>query len=221
MPEARKNASVAYGDESLIESPIHSFPYIGAWDRADLSSSKPTHGPRYIRTAAVDQEGPGVSGWPRKRDPITSGDVVDNGEKEIHELIFRFKTLLSVPYREGLANRLITLFKDAQEGDLISPAISVGSVRSFYDFLQLHAHSNLKCPSISLTPEYNVYASWKAEQGRVLSMHFLPSGDVRFVIFKPNDKHGSRKIRIFGIATADVVMGEVEPHGVQGWISEC
>jgi len=110
------------------------------------------------------------------------------------------------------------LFNDAKEEDSASLGISVGSLRNFYNFLRLH--TNLKCPTISLTPDYNIYASWRGEQNRVFSVHFLPNGDVRFVIFKPNDRHPGRQIRLSGIATTDVLMETVVPDSVSDWISE-
>lgn len=136
-----------------------------------------------------------------------------------YELIFRIRTSLSIRYRESLANRLVTLFKDTKEEDPDSPGIAAGSLRNFFNFLQLHP--NLKYPSISLTPEYNIYASWRDEQNRVFSVHFLPNGgDARFVIFKPNYRHPERQIRISGTSTTDILMETVSPYRVYDWISE-
>ena len=110
------------------------------------------------------------------------------------------------------------MFKDAKEEDPDSLGIAAGSLRNFYYFL--HLHTNLKRPAISLTPDYNIYASWRGERNRVFSVHFLPNGDVRFVIFKPNDRHPGRQIRLSGIATSDILMETVAPDGVSDWISE-
>jgi hypothetical protein len=117
-----------------------------------------------------------------------------------------------------LANKLLTLFNDAKEDDPASLGIAVGSFRNFYNFFQLH--TNLKCPTISLTPDYNIYASWRSDQKRVFSVHFLPNGDVHFVMFKPNNRHPERQIRISGTATTDILMETVAPYAVQDWISE-
>ena len=57
--------------------------------------------------------------------------------------------------------------------------ISLGSLQSFYDFIQIH--NNLKCPIISLTPDNNTYLSWRGEKSRLFSIHFLPGEGVRFV----------------------------------------
>jgi len=85
-------------------------------------------------------------------------------------------------------------------------------------FFQIN--TNIKCPIISLTPENNIYASWKSEQNRVFSVHFLGRGSVRFVILKPNDRHPEQQIRLSGTATYDILRETVTPHGVWDWISE-
>lgn len=157
-----------------------------------------------------------TTGWPEKKDPFTQTNLLDSEEEKVRELIFRFRTSLSIPYREKLADRLVTLFYDAREEDFASVGISVGSLQTFYNFLRLYA--NLKCPTISLTPENNVYASWRGEQNRVFSVHFLPDDDTRFVVFKPNPLHLERQIRISGTATADILMATVVPYGVGDWI---
>ena len=108
------------------------------------------------------------------------------------------------------------MFNDAKEEDPASLGIAAGSLRSFYNFLRLH--HDLKYPNISLTPDYNIYASWKNGQKRVFSVHFLPNGDVRFVIFKPNNRHTERQIRISGIITSDILMETVLSHRVSDWI---
>lgn len=160
-----------------------------------------------------------TTGWLVKRDdPFTQTNLLDSEEEKVRELIFRIRTSLSIPYREKLADRLVTLFYDAKEEDFASVGISVGSLQNFYNFLRLY--TNLKCPTISLTPENNIYASWRAGQNRIFSVHFLPDDDTRFVMFKPNDLHPERQVRISGTATADILMANVTPYGVGGWIYE-
>ncbi len=156
--------------------------------------------------------------WIGKDNPFTQTDLLNDEENEIHELIFRIRRSPVIPYRESLANRLIVLYNDVKEEDSDSPGIALGSIRHFYNFFQFH--TNLKCPIVSLTPDNNIYASWKEGQNRVFSVHFLPSGDVRFVIFKPNNRHPERQIRISGTATPDTLMEMVTPNGLWDWITE-
>jgi hypothetical protein len=159
-----------------------------------------------------------IKDWPENEDPFTQADLLNNEEDQVQELIFQIRKSLSIRYHESLANRLLILFNDAKEEDSASLGIAVGSLRNFYNFFRLH--TNLKCPTMSLTPDYNIYASWRGEQNRVFSVHFLPNGDARFVIFKPNDRHPGRQIRLSGIATTDVLMKTVAPNSVSYWISE-
>ena len=144
-------------------------------------------------------------------------DLLDSEEEQVQELIFRIRTSESIPFRQTLANRLLALFNDAKEEDSASLGISARSIRNFYKFLLLH--TNLKCPTISLTPDYNIYASWRGEQKRIFSVHFLSNWDARFVIFIPNDRHPERQIRISGAVTTDILMETVAPYHVCDWIS--
>ncbi len=217
-----QEASIAYGSNSLIDNSPGYRPNTGDWEpNIRLSQELQTkYNYKFWTTPAVNQEDSEtlVSNWPEKEDPFTQPDLLSSEEVQVQELIFRVKTSSSLPYRESLANRLFTLFNDAKEDDPASLGIAVGSFRNFYSFL--HLHTNLKCPTISLTPDYNIYASWRGKQNRVFSVHFLPNADTRFVIFKPNDRHPERQIRISGSATTDILMETVSPYGALDWISE-
>lgn len=216
-----REASPAYGDEFLTDTYPSNQPSSGAWGKI-ITPPKETWDKKYrfCNTPAANKESPDlfISGWPEETDSFTQGNLLYIADEQVEDLIFRIKTDLYIPYREKLTNRLMTLFKDAKEEDPAITGIAVGSLRNFYNFLQLH--TNLKCPTISLSPEYNIYASWRDNQNRLFSVHFLPKGDVRFVIFKPNDRHLERKIRISGMATTDILKETVVPYGVWDWISE-
>jgi len=211
--------SIVYGNKSIEDNSPSDYPY------SDTAACKflPKKIPKkifYKNTAFVNQEefSTSIIDLPDNQDPITQATLLENEEDQVQELIFQIRKSLSITYHESLANRLLTLFNDAKEEDSTSLGISVGSLRNFYNFFQLHF--NLKCPTISLTPDYNIYASWRGEQNRVFSVHFLPNGDARFVIFRPNDRHPGRQIRLSGIATTDVLMKTVVPDSVSDWISE-
>lgn len=154
-----------------------------------------------------------------KEDPSTQVGLLDSEDKQVQDLVFRFRRLFSIPYRESLANSLLSLFDDAKEEDPTSIGMASGSLRNLYNLLQLN--TNLKCPIISLTPDYNIYASWRKEHNQVFSVHFLPNGDTRFVILKPNNNHPGRQICLSGLATTDILMEMValKPFDVS-WISE-
>ena len=203
--EAARRAGIAYGSSFLIDSSPGVQPNPSAENRENIMQLWDLFDRRIHR-------------WYKKKDPFTQSDLLENEEEEVQRLISQIKISLSLRYREKLANRFVTLFKDAKEEDTDSPGIAVNSLRNFIKFLQLN--SNLKCPSISLSPEYNIYASWK-DECRVFSVHFLPNGEVRFVVLKPNNRYPERQIRVSGTTTTtDILMETVSYYRVYDWISE-
>ena len=210
---------IAYGNETIEDDFPGDYQDSGEWNI--MLQEPPTPDAYYISTALVNQEESGtlISFWPGNENPITQPDLLKSEEDQVQELIFQIKRLISIPYKDNLANKLLTLFNDAKEEDPDSLGMSAGSLRSFTNFIL--SHTNLKCPTISLTPDYNIYASWRCEQNRVFSVHFFPNGDARFVIFKPNNRHPERITRISGVATADILMETVViPNRIEEWISE-
>ena len=212
-------ARIAYVNETIEDDFPGDYQDSGEWNI--MLQEPPTPDAYYISTALVNQEESGtlIRFWPGNKNPLTQGDLLKSEEDQVQELIFQIKRLISIPYKDNLANKLLTLFNDAKEEDPDSLGMSAGSLRSFTDFLL--SHTNLKCPTISLTPDYNIYASWRCEQNRVFSVHFFPNGDARFVIFKPNNRHPERITRISGVATTDILMETVViPNRIEEWISE-
>ena len=223
--DTEKIASVIC-DNLLIEFNYPSgYPYTGAWDGltqrawSGLTQRIPERN-LYKKDAYVNQEQSvtSVTDLPESQDPITQTTLLKREEDQVQELIFRIKRSTSICYRKNLADKLLTLFKDAKEEEPDCPGIVASSLRTFNIFL--HINTNLKCPTISLTPTHNIYASWRDDQDRVCSIHFLPNMDVRFVIFKPNHRHPERTIRISGAATIDVLMETLKPYGIGDWILE-
>lgn len=139
-------------------------------------------------------------------------------DESVEEIIWRVGTTLSIRYRARLASRLSDLQKAVQEEELDGRGITVRSLQHFIELLK--AYPSLRCPIVSATPDRNIYASWKSGSDRVFSIHFLPDGKVRFVIFCPNDKHSGETIRLSGAATVDVIIDIAKPHGVLKWASE-
>lgn len=221
-------ASTVYGNESLtysgyttrrsVYAGCSTSGYSGYGPSGHLFYSVPWSGENITvwESAFANQENREVSkesGLSREMVPFTQVDLLNYEENQIQELIFRVRTSPSISCKE-LANRLLVLFNDAKEEEV---SIAIDSLRDFYSFFRLN--TNLKCPAISLTPEYNIYVSWKADQNRVFSVHFLSNGDVRYVILKPNDRHPERQIRVSGTATIDILQETVASYGVWDWIS--
>lgn len=156
--------------------------------------------------------------WNEIATAVTQPDLLITEENHIQESIFQLKRSISIRHRSNLANKLLTLFNDAKEEDPCSIGISSKSLQNFINFI--HLNSNLKCPTISLTPEYNIYASWRSKQKQLFGVHFLPNDDARFVIFKPNNRHPERIIRISGIVSIDTLMETTMHYHINEWISE-
>jgi len=216
MPEA----STAYGDKFIDYYSAGRQPHPGVWSPRDIQNYWESYIPerKYVTSVNTENSEVYTRGWPDKKDPFTQADLLDSEEGQIQQLIYQIKTSPIILYRERIANRLVTLFNDAKEEDFANLGIVVGSLRNFHNFCQLH--TDLKCPTISLTPDNNIYASWRVDQKKVFSVLFLSNGDTCFVIFKPNDLHPERQIRISGTTTTDMLKAEVAPHGVWDWISE-
>lgn len=147
---------------------------------------------------------------------LTQNAILDDEEKNVQELIFRIKQCNSIPYNDSVARRLQILVQTVKDEDM-----SIISNKSlFYFYLFLKDLINIKLPDISISPEYNIYISWKSTDNRVFSVHFLPDSSANFVIFKPNRQHSGKVIRIYGKTTYDGLFNIAESNGVIEWITE-
>jgi len=108
--------------------------------------------------------------------PFTQENLLENEENIVQDIIYQLKISSFIYCKEKLANRLLKLLNDAKEE---GETISVISLRGFFIFIR--NNPNVKCPMISLTPDNNIYASWRNEKGEVLSMHFLHDGYINYV----------------------------------------
>lgn len=212
-----QKVSVLFGNQFIEDNLPRKYPNAGERNHLIEQPSKIHH---YIITAAVNQEEQDnlIRDWSENEDPFTQLDLIDIEDNQVQQLIFQIRISTSIPNNERLANRLIVLFNDAKDEDSNSPGVAVGSLRNFYHFLQ--EYTNLKYPNITLTPDNNIYTSWEDKQDRLFSVHFLPNGITNFVIFKPNDRHPERPIRLSGITTSDILIETVAPNGVNDWILE-
>jgi len=180
---------------------------LGAWETKNVAFQPP---PRYQKS------------WQRlnlikeNSEAVTQKNTIENEADQTKTIILQIVMSLSAPYKGSLAKRLFELFYDTKEEDPASVGIAIGSLRSFFNFMQ--AYPYLKCPVITLTPECNIYASWKSSRNKLLSIHFLPGFDVRFVVFAPNSMHANKVIRVSGTATTDVLIKTVKAYGVLNWV---
>lgn len=213
-----QEATVPYWNNLFSNNFPSDSEYAGA--SFEVQKIQKEHKFTFCNTTTVYQEDQHdhISYWHEGQDSFTQKDLLNNEDDQVQELIFQIRTSFSIRDHDSLAKRLLILFNYAKEDDPASLGIAVGSLRNFYHFFRLNV--NIECPTISLTPDYNIYASWRGEQNRVFSVLFLSNGDACFVIFKPNNRHPERKIRITGTVTTDILMETVSLHGISDWILE-
>ncbi len=147
------------------------------------------------------------------RNAFTQTDLVSTEDDQTQELIHQIRRSPVISNQANLANQLITLFNFAKEESPNTLGISVNSISSFYDFLTMN--SDIISPRLSLSPDHNIYATWKTDK-RLFSAHFLQYGDIHFVLFQPNYRHPKRKIRISGLLTDDTLTKVVVRDNLKG-----
>ena len=150
-------------------------------------------------------------------DSYTLVDTIEEEDIKVLRLIINFQKTNDININFEIYNRLMTLYYDAKEEDSTNPGIRFESLRNFYFFILLNV--NLKLPAISLTPDNNIYISWRGDNNQVFSIHFLPNNLVRFVLFMKNRKHPDKKIRISGQATNDTIFESIIHRNDIYWIN--
>ena len=101
-------------------------------------------------------------------------------------------------YGPPVSNRLREL-RLQQGEDPESAEMSIESMASFVAFL--HSVRGIRLPSLSLTPDGNIYASWR-KRDRVFSAEFRSGGLATYVLFRPAPGGTGSKLRSAGSAPA-------------------
>jgi len=149
--------------------------------------------------------------------PYTENSSIEVEEESVEATILAVPSSLPVSYAYLLSQRLAELLASSREEAGQEPEMSRSSLKWFLDFLK--ANSTLRCPLISLSPEGNIYATWRRNRDRLFSAHFLPSGVVRFVVFTPNPRERGAVTRLSGATTVSNLLDTVRPHAVLAWAS--
>lgn len=146
---------------------------------------------------------------------FTQAELLSTQDEQVQDLIYQIRKSKIILNHEIIANKLLALFMIAKEENPASLGIAADSLSNFYDFLQ--SYENIKIPALSLSPDYNIYASWRSVE-KLFSVHFLQNDEIRFVLFKPNIRHPKQKIRISGTVTSDTLMEITPPESLDGWV---
>ena len=113
----------------------------------------------------------------------------------------------ALPFGARLADRISALavaFTEDYEGTLSARAID-----AFVTFLEGNAAFGY--PDLTATPAGDLYAEWRGANGRMLTIEFLDTGDVRYLVFAPNPRHPQRTDRLSGVTTADALPYTIAP----------
>lgn len=143
-------------------------------------------------------------------------DLFANEQPDAQALIDNYRQIITWRHKEKLTADINALLSDAKEENPEGQLISIDSLRRFYEFIV--ANPLLTYPKIALTPDGYMYARWRAAREKLFSAQFLPDGDVRFVIFRPNTKHKNKVTRISGLTTADALIDEIRSHRIADWV---
>ena len=138
--------------------------------------------------------------------------------EKIYEIIKFLNDQINMTFSKQLANRIQFLFEASKEEYPDEVAILPESLKNFVSFLQ--SVPNFRYPDVVLSPVKNICTQWRTAPNRHFSVEFLPTGDVRFVIFSPDPMHPDKTNRISGIVSVDSLMRTAQPHGIQSWCSQ-
>ena len=133
-------------------------------------------------------------------------------DDKLQELIVYTRLSLEVRFKERLADRLEFLCAAAKSEE---PQINVSpeSARHFLIFLQ--SIPNLNYPDVVLSPSGNIRAQWRVVNNNHFVVEFLPTSEVRFVMFVP---HAARMVRLSGLVPVNTLMQTLEPYRILSWI---
>jgi len=151
----------------------------------------------------------------KKDNPFSHIDEFLDNEEKVHLFINHIKNNLIAPYRVRLAKRINDLFDFTIEDDPDGIGISADSLQHFIAFLQ--RYPELKYPDVVLSPERNIVSEWHVDYHHHFSVDFLPTGDVRFVIFRPNPKKPKKTDRLSGVSTWDCLYEIMGNNSVLSW----
>ena len=97
------------------------------------------------------------------------------------ELILSINNETDILFREELSDILGQLYNDSIEEDPTGSGIDIGSLQSCVNFFR--AYPKYKRPMISLTPNNDIYVSWRGPEGQLFSLDFIEGLSVGFVLF--------------------------------------
>jgi hypothetical protein len=133
------------------------------------------------------------------------------------DLISYIRNHLRSIYASDLANQLDYLREASIEEAPEQSPISAASLQGFISFMQIEG--DLAKPDLVLTYTGNIRAEWHKSRKEHFAAEFLPTGQVRYVVFASDPSHPSRTDRTQGLVSADSLLDKVKPFNVLSWVA--
>jgi hypothetical protein len=139
-------------------------------------------------------------------------------EGQIRRQIHSLRRGFQLKYCERLARRLEFLLEAMEEEEKGWTEDSPESLRRMLLFL--NNVPSFRYPVVTITPSATFRAQWTADEKRHFAIDFLPSGEVRFVVFSPDPRHPNRIQRISGIMSWENLINVIETYRVHHWAAD-
>jgi len=108
----------------------------------------------------------------------------------------------------ALYARIVELEEQMREEEDGFDGIREASIAGFLRFLR--ATPKVALPALTVTDDYNLYATWRKPDGRVFSLHFLSESEARYVIFRPSPVAEGHKLRSSGTIPTSLALNVPE-----------
>lgn len=144
-------------------------------------------------------------------------DALRADESTIQAELANLRHASAIPYKDRLAARLDQLLAAYKE-DTDGRVFSVDSLRGLIVFLENARF--LRYPSVTLTRNGDIYASWKQGKDHVFSAQFLQTQQVRFVVFRPNVHSVGQFDQLSGLTTPQSLPSMISHLNVSDWAAE-
>lgn len=133
-------------------------------------------------------------------------------------LISSIRERITAPYSNRLVDRLNYLYEVRAEDSPEQDPIPTGSLRAFLEFFATN-HALIE-PDLVLSPLGNICAEWHRLPNELLSVEFLPSGQVNYCVFALDTENPVNINRSSGIISANSLIEIIAPFKILSWIIE-
>lgn len=134
---------------------------------------------------------------------------------ELSQIDSLLSAVAAIPRIGSAISLRVRFLEEQSREDESDEGVSVGSLFTFFTFLR--CATGVQVPSISLTPDGYIYASWN-KNGRTFSVHFLPTGEARYVLFRPAPNNAPGMLRSSGSVPVAASILQIPETGAANWV---